>query len=306
MSGKEFFLGIDIGGTNIKSGVISGNGELIEERKIKTEKYNTNKFYENLSSLILEWGKDFNLKGIGIGFPGLIDSKNYKIFKSPNLPAIDNTSFKNYIPSENIPIYIDNDANFAAYGEFSVLPEDKKNDIQTLLLITLGSGVGSGLIINKEIYHGAKNFVEGGHIIVNPEGVKCGCGSYGCFETETSSNALKRVYKELKGVEIKDPIEIYEKAKEGEKEALKAFEHFSYYLGIALVTFNNLLNPDIIVIGGGLSHFSELFLENAIKILNKRSYLYKYFKPEIYVGKLKNKAGIIGAAHYAREKSRKG
>ena len=304
MSKENYFLGIDVGGTNIKSGIISGKGELIEERNIKTEKNNTNIFYENLLKLIEEWEHTYPISGIGIGFPGLIDSKSLRILQSSNLHAIENTFIKDYLPLDKYKVFIDNDANLAAYGEYSVLDEEEKKSIESLILITLGSGVGSGLIINGEIYHGAKNFIEGGHIIVNPEGVKCGCGSIGCFETEVSSHSIKRVYKELKGIEINDPIEVYEKAKEGEREAIETFKSFSYYLGIALATLNTLLNPNIIVIGGGLSHFSEFYFDDSLKILYERSFSYRYYKPKIYIGKLKNKAGIIGAANYARKKSK--
>ncbi len=305
MHKKEYFLGIDIGGTNVKSGIIDGGGGLADENIVKTEKNSTKLFYENLNALIKEWKSKYEIKGIGIGFPGLIYIENLKIFKSPNLPAINNTSIREYLSFDNLPVFIDNDANFAAFGEYSVLSKEKREKTKTFLLLTLGSGVGTGIIIDGDIYHGAKNFIEGGHIIVNLDGAECGCGGKGCFETEVSSNGLKKMYKELTGISVNDPIEIYKKAKKGEKSALKVFERFSYYLGIALSTFNNLLNPDIIVIGGGLSHFSEFFLEDAVKVLAKRSYLYKYFKPEIYVGKLKNKAGVIGASNYVREKSGK-
>ena len=304
MKEEGFYLGFDIGGTYIKSGIVS-DGVIKEEKIIKSRKENPKLFYESLDNLIHEWKSKYKIEAIGLGFPGLVDSENYRIFKSPNIPAINNTSFRDFISEWESPVFIDNDANFAAYGEYSVLSKKKREKVKTLVLITLGSGVGTGIIINGDIYHGAKNFIEGGHMIVNPEGEECGCGSKGCFETEVSSHSIKRVYKSLSGKDVSDPKNVYEKAKTGDKFAIETFKHFSYFLGISLASINNLLNPDIIVLGGGLSYFSEFYFEEAKRVFEERSYLTEFFKPEIYVGILKNKAGIIGAANYAREKSRK-
>ena len=199
-------------------------------------------------------------------------------------------------------IYIDNDANFAAYGEYKNLDKNRMDSLNSMLFITLGSGLGTGIIINKDIYHGAADFIEGGHIIVNPDGEKCACGSYGCIESEVSSTALKRYYKSLTDIDVSDPIEIFKKAQEGENSALETFNHFGYFLGLALASYNNLLNPNMIIIGGGLSNFSGFFLDKALKTMAERSYTYKYFTPEIRISKLMNKAGFYGAASYAKDK----
>jgi len=297
---KQYFLGIDIGGTNIKSGIIDAKGDIKEEKIDKTIKDSKENFYNNLNKIIEIYQSKYNIERIGIGFPALIDYDSGKILKAPNLRIIDNSKYDKYL-NDKIEFHFDNDANFAAFGEYSLLG-DKKEKINSLLFITLGSGLGTGLIIKGDIYHGASNFIEGGHIIVNPEGNRCACGSYGCIESEVSSTALKRYYKEITGKEVSDPIEIYEKGMSGEDAALKTFDNFGYFLGLALASYNNLLNPNMIIIGGGLSNFSNLFLDKAIEILSERSYIYKYFKPEIRLSKLMNRAGFLGAAFYVRDK----
>ncbi len=297
---KEFFLGIDIGGTNIKSGIMDREGKIIEEKTNKTIKDSVENFYKNINEIISSYNEKYGVKRIGIGFPALIDYKKGVILKAPNLSIIDNSEYKRYITDKNRKIHIDNDANFAAYGEYSIL--ENKNELSTMLFITLGSGLGTGIIIKGDIYHGAKNFIEGGHIIINPEGNDCACGSHGCIESEVSSTGIKRYYKRITGTEVSDPMEIYKKGEKGEVSALKAFDNFAYYLGIGLASYNNLLNPDMIVIGGGLSNFSNLFLDKAIKILSERSYIYGYYKPDTRLSKLMNKAGFYGAASYARDK----
>ena len=299
---KEFFLGIDIGGTNIKSGVIDKNGKIIKEQINKTEKDSIEIFYNNINNIISHYKDRYNIKKIGIGFPALIDYKRGMILKAPNLKILDNSEYK-YITDKNHKIYIDNDANFAAYGEYSILDKTLRDKINTMLFITLGSGLGTGIIIKGDIYHGAKNFIEGGHIIINPEGNDCACGSYGCIESEVSSTGIKRYYKKIAGIDVSDPIEIYKKGEKGEASALKTFDNFAYYLGIGLASYNNLLNPNMIIIGGGLSNFSNLFIDKSKKILSERSYIYEYYKPDIRLSKLMNKAGFYGAACYARDKN---
>jgi len=301
---KKYYLGVDVGGTNIKTGILS-EVNIVEQKEYKTVKNSVNAFYSNLKKIIKTYMNKYTIAAMGIGFPSMFDYEKCIILEAPNIPIIKQTSYCKYLDFIDTPFYIDNDANLAAFGEYMFLKKEKKEVFNSFLLLTLGSGLGTGIIIDGKIYHGAKNFIEGGHIIIEPFGKECPCGGKGCIETLVSSEGLLEFYKQLSNKKLNDPYELFLKAESGDKFAIKAFQNFGFYLGIGLTTFYNLLNSDAIIIGGGLSHFSKFFLEKAKDVLKSRSYTYKRFKPFIDTCTLKNSAGFIGAALYARQKSEK-
>ncbi len=300
MMKEKGYLGIDVGGTFIKAGFLIER-RIVSQKTFKTKKSSIFEFMENLREVISYYRKEFEVLAIGIGVPGVFDASSCIMHSAVHIRVLDGKNLKEELNINEIPVYFDNDANFAGFGEYSFLSDEEREKIKNMLLITLGSGVGTGLIINGKLYRGKKGFIEGGHIIVEPDGEKCSCGNRGCLETVVSISGLLKTYKRIKGDSLDDTVEILKRARNGEKEAIKTYEIFGNYLGIGLATFNNLLNPEMIVLGGGLSYHNEFFLEKALSVLSQRSYTYKYSKPIVRLSKLGNMAGLYGASFYAKE-----
>ena len=295
---ETYSLGVDIGGSAMKAGVLRDE-EILWENSVPTKKGSASEFYGALALLVEEARALFPVSTVGFGFPALVDQSLHRLLRLPNLPALTDTDYlapiKSFLP---LPFIVDNDANLAAFGEYSL--SSKKGG--TFLLLTLGSGVGTGLVIGGNLFLGNRGFIEGGHIVVEPEGKICPCGSRGCLETETTIRPLKETYSSLTKAPSPEPAEIGERARKGEEAALQCFRRFGYYLGLGLTTFQNLLNPDTIVLGGGLSNLADLFLPTALATLRERSYTYPHSLPEIRTGTLLNRAGFVGAALYAAHK----
>ena len=182
------------------------------------------------------------------------------IHRSPNYPEL------NGVPLEplfsqlvEVPFTIHNDANMAAYGEFCV---GAGRGLKSMILLTIGTGVGSGIILEGRLWEGVNGFAgELGHIIVNPEGDPCKCGSRGCLETEVSSEKIVRNYQQFSGhVESLTSEEVYQRAKSGDNAAQKAFQLAGYYLGLGLASAINLLDPEKIILGGGVMKAGALLL----------------------------------------------
>ncbi len=298
MMKEKGFLGIDVGGTFIKAGFLVGD-TIVSTETFRTKKSSLNEFMDNLRKIIKSYQKKYEVLSCGIGIPGVFDTSSCTMHSAVHIQVLNGENLKKAL-SLDIPVYFDNDANFAGYGEYSHLPPDERAKFKNMVLLTLGSGVGTGIIIDGKLYRGKKGFIEGGHITVEPDGEPCSCGNRGCLETMVSISGLLRTYRKIKGESVEDTKEILKRAKSGEKEALKTYEIFGEYLGIGLATIHNLLNPELIVIGGGLSYHSEFFMGKTIEVLNKRSYTYEFSKPTIRTSILGNMAGIYGAAFYAK------
>jgi len=302
------FIGVDIGATKIIFGLLK-NQKIIKKKKILTPKTKKNlikKLKENLRDL-----KDFSglkIDRIGIGVPGILDIKKGLILKCPNLRYLDNLPLVKILEKElKIKTSIENDANCFTLAE-ALLGAGKNENI--VFGITLGSGIGGGLIIKSKIYpvRGCKTKEESqnpltsngvyrgafgtageiGHQTIKFDGQKCSCGNLGCFECYCSAKFFKR-----KGYSVK---ELAERAKRDDRNALKIFKEYGKYLGIGLSNVINLIDPDIIVIGGGISKTWPYFLVETKKEIKKRIISLvskKYIKIEI--SKLGDLAGVTGA-----------
>lgn len=307
---SDYIIGIDIGGTDTKIGLVRRKGEILDKVSIKTipEELPDNlidRIFLNSSELLkknsIEWDKIIT---IGIATPGVLDIKNGIILFSPNM--------KNWI---GVPIValvqekfklsciLENDANAAAWGE-RWAGSSRGEDINSLVLITLGTGVGGGIIIKDEIWRGAHNVAgELGHMTIDPNGKKCGCGNYGCLEAYASATAIEQSYKELNSNNIESVNysceTIYNAALNKNKIAKKVFEDAGRYLGIAIVNVMHCLNPDIIVIGGGMSAAKNLLYNSLHEEINKRACKIAQKFTKVVFASLKNNAGMIGAAGWA-------
>ncbi len=305
---EELFLGIDIGGTDTKIGIVNGAGSILEKRSIKTESKDgpgqlADRVYIECQTLANCMKSSLNdIKAAGIGAPGVIDVKNGVVIFSPNLQEWKNAPVAEMFNKRlNMICALENDANVAAWGE-KWAGAGKSIAAKSMVMITLGTGIGGGVIINDDIWHGRDNVAgEIGHMIIEVNGVKCGCGGFGCVEAYASATAVARRFKEAAndGMDI-TAEDVYNKAAKGDELAAKIMRDTGAYLGVAIVNIMHILNPDVITIGGGMSA-ARTFLEPSILTeINKRAYKVAGERTKVVFAELGNDSGIIGAAGWAR------
>jgi glucokinase len=289
-------LGIDIGGTNIKYGVVQKDldNKIIYTNSIRTEVAKGKEFVVGkIASIIERCKKDYDIKTIGIGVPGLVDYKRGIVLESPNFPDWRDVNLQDELKDVNLPVFIDNDANCFALGEYIFR---KGEEINNLIGITLGTGIGGGLILNGEIYHGSYGFAaEIGHIKIVPNGRRCNCGQNGCLEAYSSASAIEKVSKEKYGKKIA-VSKLYKMALNSDRTAIEIFKDAFEKLGIACAGLVNLLNPDIIVFSGGLSNMKDFLLIPVKKVIQKNCYKRLYEKVRIELSKFGDESAIVGAA----------
>lgn len=313
------YIGIDLGGTNIAVGVVTHEGKILATNNTRT--LSDRPYQEIVRDMITctmnalkTCGKTVeDIKAIGVGIPGVADQKTgYVIFCTNlgwrNIPLKD--EIQKYI---NKPVYIDNDATVAGYAE-SVAGVSK--NCQSSVFITLGTGVGAGIVINGKPWSGAHGVgSELGHMTLVADGVPCTCGNDGCVERYTSATAIIRMAKQhcqaYPDSEILkraggDPERINAKtvidaAKMGDKVALQVFDRYSRYLAMTINNITAFLDPEMVVLGGGVSHAGQ-FLLDAVEEKLPRFLMYKTLpSPRIVLAQLGNEAGIIGAALLGRD-----
>jgi len=296
--------GIDVGGTFIKAGVVQ-NGKILAQSTITTPHKEEYDIIQNIRDII----QDFNIYKIsafGIGFAGLVDSTKGIVYSSPNFPEIHNFELVSKLKEKlNLPIFIHNDASLYTLGEAIFGAGRGKRYI---LGMTLGTGVGGGIVIDKEIYGGMNDFAgEIGHITIDINGEKCGCGNIGCLEKYVAADGIiKRakeyIKKEASALsEIKEisPEIISHLANKGDKVAEKVIIETGRLLGIGIASLINVLSPEIVIIGGGIANAGELLFNSIREEVKKRSYLVKINKIDIVPAELGSGAGVLGAYQFA-------
>lgn len=314
-------IGIDLGGTSIKFGILTLDGEVQEKWAIETNiledgKHIVPDIVASLKHRLELYGltKD-DFVGIGMGSPGAVDRDKKNVTGAFNLNWAHTEEVGSVIEAElGIPFAIDNDANVAALGERWVGAGANNPDV---VFVTLGTGVGGGVIADGNLIHGVAGASgEIGHIIVEPEdGFACTCGNDGCLETVASATGVVRVARKLaesyegdssikaaidngEAVSSKD---IFEAAASGDKFADSIVEKVSYYLGLATANISNILNPDSIVIGGGVSAAGEFLRSRVEKYFLKYTFPQVRQSTKVKIAELGNDAGIIGAASLASQ-----
>ena len=304
---KHYTVGIDVGGTNIKFGLVNRLGSIVARASLDTKQFHRNKkklinaLCEEITNLICSKNlKSKNISGIGFGLPGLIDSKKGVVNFLPNVPGWKNVPLKAIVQKKlHIPTFIDNDVNLVTLGEWKF---GAGRGYQNMLCMTLGTGVGAGLVLNSALYRG-EGFVAGdlGHMPLNEKGPNCNCGGWGCFERYVGNGRLllkaRKIFKK-KDIQLPD---IYKLANGGNVRAISFWNDTAVHIGNALVGVVNLLNPRLIVIGGGVSN-NYKFLGTTIKtIVRKRAMNVQAKMVKIVRAKLGDDAGIIGAQVLVKE-----
>lgn len=317
----KYYVGIDLGGTNIVAGVVDENYNIISKASTKTNCPRPEKeIADDMAKMALQAVKNANLEisnieCIGIGTPGIANSSTGIIERANNLGFV-NTPMVKYI-KETIdkPVFIENDANAAAYGEFVAgAAKEAKNAI----CVTLGTGVGAGIIIDGKIYSGS-NYAgaEIGHTVIEVDGAECSCGRKGCFEAYSSATGLIRMSKEAME---KNPDSIMNKMAQekggrvtartsfdamraGDKSAKEVVDKYIKYLAAGITNTINIFQPDILCIGGGVCNEGDPLLLPVKALVENEDFAKNSEKrTEIVIAKLGNDAGIIGAAFLGNAK----
>ncbi len=307
----KYAIGIDLGGTNIKLGVVSETGKIIFKTSLETKaEAGPDKVISQIKKGIRELTekKKFSIRGIGIGSPGVVSIKKGTVENPPNFPGWGKINLGRIIEKEfKKNVYVENDANAAAIGEM-IFGAGRKYD--SFVMITLGTGVGGGIILNRKLYRGDFGAAgEIGHMTIDYKGEKCNCGSYGCIETYLGNNYLiKRIKKELNGNETiipglvendldkLSPKIIKEAADLGDLFAINFIKDLGISLGAVLGSVSNLLDVSTFIIGGGVAGFAGHLFGPVKETLISRVMI--PIRPHVKVlpAKLKNEAGILGAS----------
>ncbi len=295
----KVYLGIDWGGTYLKAGIVDAKNKIIKKISISSEKLKErDNFFYQLKNIINRFSS-FTIKAIGIGAPGIIDIKKGFIYYLPNIPGWENYPLKEAVSDFlKIPVFVDNDANLFGLAELKL---GKAKGKKIAIFITLGTGLGASFAIDGKIFRGRTSAAELGHVPFTSNGRKCSCGARGCIETFVGSNYLKKRYQQLKKVkediEVKD---IFKRALRGDAQALIVWREFAKNLGKFLAGMINIFNPQIIVLGGGVSGAFSLFKPTLFSVIKEQTMWPHLEGLEIVRAKLKD-SGILGAAILAKE-----
>lgn len=313
-------LGIDLGGTSVKFAILTDSGEIQQKWSIRTNILDEGMHIvpdiiasiKHRMDLYEMTAEDF--LGIGMGSPGAVNREEGTVFGAYNLNWKQTIEIKKAIESETgLPFFIDNDANVAALGEKW---QGAGADDDNVVFVTLGTGVGGGVIADGNLVHGvAESGGELGHITVDPQGgFDCTCGKKGCLETVASAtgvlNLTRKLSEEYAGdSQLKTRVddgaditskEVFDLAKQGDDLAELVVEEFSFYLGLACSHLGNILNPKFIVIGGGVSNAGEYLLEKVRHNFAQFTFPNVRETTKIKIAELGNDAGVIGASYLVK------
>jgi len=303
---ERYFIGIDVGGTNLRSALVGRSGNILERRRCASRiEEGLDAFCERLLAEIAVLRDSAALRGvlveaIGIGVPGLL-GRDGMVHSSVNMRPLNGFNLAACVEARTaLPTVCGNDANVIALGE---LRFGAGRGFTSCMVITIGTGLGSGLILDGKLWTGSGGFAaEFGHITVAPEGVPCPCGNRGCLEQYVSAGSLVRFAREHmpeRAAESLSAEKVAELARKGDSAALAAFDQIGYWLGIGLATLANILNIQAVIIGGGVSPSFDLLLPALRRNIKQRCF------PQIYEGLVIEKAllgddaGMIGGAALA-------
>lgn len=324
---SQLYLGVDLGGSNISAALLTARGKIVRLEKTQTlAEEGPDKVIRRIVGLIRSLQKNAgiqarNVAAIGIGAPGIIDIGRGVVLSSPNLPGWKNIPLRRKLQAAfKRPVIIENDANVAAYGEKW---QGAGAGYQDLVVYTLGTGIGGGIILGGEIYHGhCFGAGEIGHHTILPDGPICGCGNRGCLEALASGTAIGRAAcQALQSGEVNtdSPLHrlchgestlvtakmVFQAAAKGDPVAKRVIEDAARYLGIGIANIVNVLNPELIIIGGGVSIAGEALLRPVRAEVKRRALKDNLACVKIVGATLADQAGVIGAAGICVSRARR-
>lgn len=309
-------IGVDVGGTKVLGGVVDESGKVLKTARRDTPREGGALLNQAIADVAKELMADYSVESIGVSAAGFVSSDRKTMLATPNIAGWNGVNLDDELTQLiGKSVVIENDANAAAWGEAKFGAGIGKSNI---LLLTIGTGIGGGIIADGKLHRGAFGIAaEIGHIRVVPDGLLCGCGAKGCFEQYGSGSALMRHARELIA---KDPsagksllsrddgtIEglsgrsITEAARDGDALALAAFARTGDWLGAGIASLSVVLDPECVIIGGGVIDAGELLLKPIREgVARYMPFAGKHPYPEIIAATLGNEAGLVGVADLAR------
>jgi glucokinase len=311
-------IGVDLGGTNLRVALLNSDGVILDKRKEATQaSLGWKNVVERLVGAISRQRKiavqlGLDVTTVGVGAPGVIRMEKGVVVKSPNFPDWNNLPLREHLEKAlHLPVVIENDANAAALGEQW---RGAGRGISSMILLTLGTGVGGGIVLNDKVWHGADGMAgEIGHMTLIPDGRSCTCGNTGCLEMYASARGIVQSYCEELGntasVSETHPVlkevtseKVYQAAREGDAIAERVMKDMGRMLGIGIANLINIFNPQMIVIGGGVKDAWPLFIGATHEEVMKRAFQVPAERTEIVPSLLGDDAGMVGAAAAALQK----
>ncbi|MFA6129832.1 MAG: ROK family protein [Candidatus Omnitrophota bacterium] len=303
---KKFIIAIDIGGTNLKCALLNSSLKIKAKSSFSTKSF---KNKEELVSSIVAAINSFisklklskgSILGVGIGLPGPVDTFKGVVHFLPNIPGWKDVCLKEILERKtNLPVVIDNDAKLMALAEYKA---GSAKGYSNVLCLTLGTGVGGGLIIGNSLYRGKDNAAgEIGHIPLNERGPVCGCGSQACLEAYVGNGRIIKEARKLFGSDI-TLEKISQLARSNNTKAVRFWDEVGKKLGLVLAGIVNLLNLDAIVIGGGISYAGKALFESIKQVIRLRAMSVQAKRVSVFKAGLGSDAGLIGAGYLVRER----
>lgn len=309
-----YYIGVDVGGTNLVAGLADETGSLLNKASTPVDKRLT---AEGLCLAIVRLSREVcrakgleysQIQAVGVGIPGLVDNKRGEVVQTTNMP-FDHTPFRALFQKEwDVPVHLGNDANCAAIGEYWA---GAAKGASPAVMVTLGTGIGGGLVVDGKLLTGIANSgMEVGHLITHPGGRDCPCGSMGCWEQYGSATALIRMTRQameenkssvlwrlcqgdLDKVQGRTP---FQGAEMGDETSKRVLEQYRQELAVGLITLVNVLQPEVICLGGGVSNASDELLLDPLRALVAKGSYDKSMPTKLVRASLGNDAGVVGAA----------
>ena len=303
---RRFTIGVDLGGTNLRAAAFNEQGILLDQTSFETDlSQGPEAVVDDIVAAISEMRdnhRDHSLLGVGVGVPGFIRLKEGLIVGSNNLVTLEGFPIRDAISRKlGTPVMLENDANAAALGECWL---GAGKDVEDLVLLTLGTGVGGGIISHGRVIHGTLGMAgELGHMTIHPEGNPCGCGNRGCLEKHASATAIAAMAELIQLGRDLTAADVHKMAVAGDRRAHQVFASVGQALGIALASLINIFNFPLYLLSGGPLPAWDFFAPAMMHEIETRSYCYRHSKTRVEKAVLGNLAGLYGAAYLPYQQS---
>ncbi|MCI8423830.1 MAG: ROK family protein [Lawsonibacter sp.] len=309
-----YYIGIDVGGTNLVSGLVDEKGHILDKVSHPVDKDMTADALcaelARLAKKVCEMGSVpySEIAAVGVGLPGQVDNKRGVVVQTPNM-AFENTPFRELFQAVwDVPVFLGNDANCAAIGEYWA---GAAKGCDPAVVITLGTGIGGGMVMDGKLFTGyANSGMEVGHMVIKPNGILCGCGNRGCWEQYGSATALIRLtqlemerdkssalWELCEGDRFKaQGRTAFQGARLGDAAARRVLDIYLQGLSIGIINLINILQPEIVCLGGGVSNAEDDLLLDPLRVLVRQGTFDKKNPTRLEKASLGNDAGVVGAA----------